>query len=264
MNQSPPTLSDYNPDPPVYGVNGGRFFNGLVYWAISGSKPFANDQLQQPGIVTLDPATNQVTTILNNYFGTYFNSPNDVILDRRGDVFFTDALYGYQLNLTANAPALPTAVYRFRPSTGVVQVLDTGLIEPNGIALSSDERTLYVADSGAGYSTIYTPPGEPLPSLRYNSTNPRTLYAYDVRDSPVGKYVINRRPIYQTQEFLPDGVHVAKNGYILVAAGTGFVSIFFLKSFSTFTSSPASTSISANTSPLESMFSTNMVRCWCE
>lgn len=221
LSAETPTLSQFTSDPPVYGINGGVYRKGLVYWLVSGSKPFGNGTLQEPGIVVLDPKTNKVSTLLNNYFGTYFNSPNDIAIDSHGDIFFTDALYGWQQNLTARAPALETAVYRFRPSTGAVNIIENGLVEPNGIGLSPNEKTMYITDSGAGYSTIYLPPGVPLPPLSYNATNPRTVYAYDVRRTPVGKTLINRRPIYLSQTFLPDGFHVARNGYLLVAAGNG-------------------------------------------
>lgn len=223
LNKSPPTLSNLTTDPPVYGINGGKYFKGLVYWAVSGIKRRADLPIQESGIVVLDPATNKVTTLLNNYFGTPFNSPNDLIHTRCGDIFFTDALYGYQQNLSSRSPALQTSVYRFRPSTGVVQIVDTNLVEPNGIGLSPDERTLYVGDSGAGYSPIYNPPGAPLPPLQYNATSPRVVYAYDTRSTPAGKIILNRRPIWLAEEFLPDGLHVARNGYVLVATGTGYV-----------------------------------------
>lgn len=226
LNKSPPELSNLTTDPPVYGINGGKYYKGRVYWAVSGIKRRADLPIQESGIVVLDPATNKVTTLLNNYFGTPFNSPNDLIQTRCGDIFFTDALYGYQQNISYRAPALQTAVYRFRPSTGQVQIVDTGLIEPNGVGISPDEKTLYVADSGAGYSTIYNPPGNRLPPLQYNATSPRIVYAYDTRETPFGKILLHRRPIWLTQEFLPDGFQVARNGYLLVASGNGYVLIF--------------------------------------
>ena len=227
LNKSPPTLSNLTTDPPVYGINGGKYYKGRVYWAVSGIKRRADLPIQESGIVVLDPTTNKVTTLLNNYFGTPFNSPNDLIPTRGGDIFFTDGLYGYQQDISYRAPALQTAVYRFRPSTGKVQIVETGLIQPNGIGLSPDEKTLYVSDSGAGYSTIYNPPGNRLPPLDYNATSPRIVYAYDTRETPVGKILINRRPIWLTQEFLPDGFEVARNGYLLVAAGNGYAVFFF-------------------------------------
>ena len=223
LTASPPTLENYNPTPPVSGINGGRYYKGLVYWAVSGSKPFANGTLEEPGLVTLDPKTDKVAVLLNNYFGNYFDSPNDLVIDSGGDVFFTDAIYGWQQNVTATPASLPTAVYRFRPSTGEVHIIENGLVEPNGIGLSPDEKTMYITDTGAEYSTIYAKPGTPYIPLRYNATGARTVYAYDVIEGPAGKYIVGRRPVWVTQEGLPDGFHVARNGYLLTAAGKGLV-----------------------------------------
>ena len=39
----------------------------------------------------LDPYTGNVTTLLNNYYGTQINSPNDLFIDSVGDIFFTDS-----------------------------------------------------------------------------------------------------------------------------------------------------------------------------
>lgn len=99
-------------------------------------------------------------------------------------------------------------------------------MQPNGIAFSPDEQTLYIADSGAGYSTISLPEGEVPPPLMYNATGPRTLYAYDVRETPGGKVGVNRRAIYLAQELVADGVKVGREGYVLVAAGRGSVLLF--------------------------------------
>lgn len=45
---------------------------------------------QRPGIATLDPLTNKTETLLNNYFGYYFNTIDDLFVDEKGDVWFTD------------------------------------------------------------------------------------------------------------------------------------------------------------------------------
>jgi sugar lactone lactonase YvrE len=45
---------------------------------------------QRAGIRTLDPYTNKTTTLLNNYFGWYFNTVDDLFVDAHGDVWFTD------------------------------------------------------------------------------------------------------------------------------------------------------------------------------
>lgn len=118
--------------------------------------------------------------------------------------------------MTDNAPTLPPATYRFRPSTGEVKIVEDTLKQPNGIKFSPDERTLYICDSGA-----VTVPAQQMfhgPIYNnYNVTNPHTVYAFDVR----GNELINKRPIYLTQKWVPDGLRVAKNGYLVVGVGDG-------------------------------------------
>ena len=90
LNQNPPTLSEFLSDPPVYAPNGGTFHNGLIYWGASGGITNINGTEQRTGIRTLDPATNKTTTLLNNYFGGYFNTVDDLFVHSNGDVWFTD------------------------------------------------------------------------------------------------------------------------------------------------------------------------------
>lgn len=90
LNQNPPTLSEFLSDPPVYAPNGGTFHNGLVYWGASGGNSSIGGTEQRTGIRTLDPATNKTTTLLNNYFGGYFNTVDDLFVHSNGDVWFTD------------------------------------------------------------------------------------------------------------------------------------------------------------------------------
>ena len=70
--------------------------------------------------------------------------------------------------------------------------------------------------------------GEHIPSPTYNATGQRVVYAFDVVTNPGGKYFINKRPIWLTQEYVPDGIKVARTGEVLVAAGAGSVLSVFL------------------------------------
>ena len=90
LNQDPPALSEYLSDPPVYAPNGGTFHNGLIYWGASGGNNSIGGMEQRVGIRTLDPTTNKTTTLLNNYFGYYFNTIDDLFVHPNGDVWFTD------------------------------------------------------------------------------------------------------------------------------------------------------------------------------
>jgi gluconolactonase len=84
-------------------------------------------------------------TIVDRCDGKRFNSPNDLCFDRAGNLFFTDPPYG--LGREATAELGFNGVFR-RATDGTVTVLAHDLDRPNGIALSPDEKTLYVANSG--------------------------------------------------------------------------------------------------------------------
>lgn len=79
--------------------------------------------------------------LASEWNGANFNSPNDVVLDASGGVYFTDPDYN-------NQNEQPEGVYYISPQ-GVVDRVASGINRPNGIALSPDGRTLYVAGEGA-------------------------------------------------------------------------------------------------------------------
>ncbi|KAI9801314.1 MAG: hypothetical protein M1833_002884 [Piccolia ochrophora] len=217
LNQDPPTLSEFLSDPPVYAPNGGTIHNGLIYWGASGGNNSIGGMETRPGIVTLDPRTNKTTYLLNNYFGYYLNTVDDLIVDKKGDIWFTDPFYSWLNALVDTAPQLGAATYRFTPSTGAVHIVDDSLVQPNGIALSPDERTMYISDTGAvnGLSSPYLP----STPATFNTTGKRTVYAFDL--SPDGTHLTNKRPIYLSQDWVPDGLKVARNGYVVTGAGKG-------------------------------------------
>lgn len=82
--------------------------------------------------------------IVDNFKGTPLNSPNDVIVDSRGVIYFTDPPYGRPKDATDTLSF--NGVYKF--SNGKLELIADDLYRPNGIALSPDERSLYVANSG--------------------------------------------------------------------------------------------------------------------
>ncbi|KAI5262824.1 calcium-dependent phosphotriesterase [Aureobasidium subglaciale] len=186
-----------------------------IYWAVEAGFPLPSPRngslvAQRPGIYKLDPSTGEVATLLNNYFGQAFNSPNDLWVDAQGDIWFTDSWYGYAVNVTAY-PVLRPAIYRFRPSTGRVTIVEDSIAQLNGIGMSPD---------GHPYFSNYPADG-PLPRYNYNPLGDYSLYAFDIVPSPVGSYIINKRPIYLAQTFGDDGFHVAQNGYLIAAEGGG-------------------------------------------
>lgn len=98
-------------------------------------------------LVQLDLATRKKTFLATRYEGKRFNSPNDLVRASSGAIYFTDPPYGLEgLNKSPLKELPHNGVYRLDPD-GKVTLLDTSLSFPNGIILSPDERTLYVANS---------------------------------------------------------------------------------------------------------------------
>jgi gluconolactonase len=87
------------------------------------------------------------TTLAGTYQGKKFNSPNDLVFKRNGDLYFTDPAYGMEKGWDDPARELSFAgVYRRTPS-GEVSLLTKDMTRPNGLAFSPDEKLLYVAQS---------------------------------------------------------------------------------------------------------------------
>jgi gluconolactonase len=84
-----------------------------------------------------------VRTLADRYEGKRFNSPNDVTIDRQGRVYFSDPRY-----VGSEPRELDfESVFRIDPD-GKVSRLETTARKPNGLAVSPDGKTLYVADNG--------------------------------------------------------------------------------------------------------------------
>jgi len=85
------------------------------------------------------------TAIADRFEGKRFNSPNDLVIAKSGIVYFTDPPYG--LKKGADQPELDFHGIFAVDASGKVSLIDKAVRFPNGIALSPDEKTLYVAVS---------------------------------------------------------------------------------------------------------------------
>ncbi len=86
-------------------------------------------------------------TLVDNYNGRRLNSPNDGVMHSSGAIYFTDPPYGLPERFTDPRRELDfCGVYRLAPD-GQLTLLTDKIERPNGIALSPDEKTLYVAQS---------------------------------------------------------------------------------------------------------------------
>lgn len=144
-------------------------------------------------------------TLADNYQGKRFNSPNDAVYKSNGDLYFTDPPYGLPQRFDDPARELDfCGVYRLS-ANGEVTLLTDELAGPNGIGLSPDEKTLYVAQS--------------IPQQAVYMAYPLQT---DGRLGK-GKVLYDATPLVRKKlPGLPDGMAVDENG-VLFATGPGGV-----------------------------------------
>ncbi len=92
-----------------------------------------------------------LNTIVDRFQGKRFNSPNDIVIDRHGRIYFSDPKYvGPE---TMELPSMD--VYRLDPDSSLHRVT-TDITKPNGVMLSPDGKTLYVAETDNGTAQAET------------------------------------------------------------------------------------------------------------
>jgi gluconolactonase len=146
-------------------------------------------------------------TLAGEYRGKRFNSPNDLALDTSGNLYFTDPPYGLAKGADDPARELDwSGIYRLAPD-GQVFLLYQALSRPNGIALSPDEKTLYVANSDPEEAT--------WTSFRIEE------------DGSLGKPFVfhDATGLVKAKPGLPDGLKVDSKGNIF-ATGPGGIFVF--------------------------------------
>ena len=93
-------------------------------------------------ITSMEP-DGTITVIADSYRGKPLNSPNDLWVDNKGGVYFTDPNYGSPENLTQDGEH----VYYLSPDKKSVTRVETEMGKPNGIIGTKDNKRLYVADT---------------------------------------------------------------------------------------------------------------------
>jgi gluconolactonase len=146
-------------------------------------------------------------TLVDNYQGKKLNSPNDAVYHSNGDLYFTDPPYGLlKLNADPKKELPFNGVYRLAKD-GTLSLITKDMTFPNGIALSPDEKTLYVANSD--------------PKLAI-------WMAFPLKDDGTvgaGKVFFDATSMGRDKKGLPDGMKVDAKGN-LFATGPGGVLVF--------------------------------------
>jgi gluconolactonase len=96
-------------------------------------------------IVRTDLTSGRIEVITERYEGKRYNSPNDVVVDPQGRIWFTDPLYAPDRSIMEHEHE---AVYRVDINGTVHRVITQPTIgRPNGLAITPDGKTLYLVDS---------------------------------------------------------------------------------------------------------------------
>jgi gluconolactonase len=156
-------------------------------------------------IARMDLETKAVETVVDNWRGLAFNSPNDIVVRSDGTIWFTDPSYG-ALQGFRNPPQVGDFVYRFDPADGSISVVADSFNKPNGLAFSPDQSVLYINDSGAIQG-----PGT------YFVTLPHHIRAFDVD----GPQLRNDRLFCVVAPGIPDGLKLDTAGRVYSSSTTG-------------------------------------------
>ncbi|MCP9200082.1 SMP-30/gluconolactonase/LRE family protein [Gramella sp. GC03-9] len=102
----------------------------------------------------IDPDRN-VKVILEDINGKRMNGPNDLWIDEKGGIYFTDPYY-QRAYWNRKEPDLESKnVYYLSPDRSKVRVVAQNFVQPNGIIGSADKALLYISDIGSGKTYSY-------------------------------------------------------------------------------------------------------------
>ena len=149
-------------------------------------------------------ACGSVTVLADSFQGKRLNSPNDVVVQSDGSIWFTDPTYGILSDYEGYraAPEQPVhGVYRVDGTSGEISLVADDFCQPNGLAFSPDEHTLYIADSGASH----------------DGSKPRHIRAFDVD----GCKLTHDRVFAVIDTGIPDGIRTDLVGNLWSSASDG-------------------------------------------
>lgn len=145
------------------------------------------------------------SVIADQFEGKPLNSPNDVVVKSDGSIWFTDPPYGILSDVEgAKSPQEQAGCYVFScdASGEGLRIVSDDFVKPNGLAFSTDEKLLYVSDTGQSHE-----PGAP-----------HHIRVFDVQ--PDGT-LSGGKVFAEIQHGLPDGFRLDSLGNIWTSCATG-------------------------------------------
>lgn len=145
-------------------------------------------------IVAIDIKTKKKWVLADRFQGTAFNEPNDLTIDRNDGFYFTDPNYRHR-----GQPTLMKEDVYYVAADGTVSRVSQVCIKPNGILLTPDNKTLYLADNAAG-----------------------VIYRYDV----AGPGQLTQETKWIALGAHPDGLTLDEFGNLYVACGRSGIKVY--------------------------------------
>ena len=139
-----PNGAAIGPDGACYICNNGGF-KWSYDTASGGMRPIGQaDDYVTGRIERIDMETGKVERLYDNCDGNRLSGPNDIVFDRKGNMWFTDLGKARERDLDRGA------IYWAKPDGSEIKEVIQPFTTPNGIGLSPDEKTLYVAETEGG------------------------------------------------------------------------------------------------------------------
>jgi gluconolactonase len=163
--------------------------------------------------VTRTELDGSITVLTDRYEGNRYNSPNDLVIDSRGRIFFTDPRYGgygppdEAEQLDAEGKPIE-GVYRIDPDGSVTRIIAHEVQRPNGIGISKDGKHLVVADNHNGP----------------NAGGQRMLWRFDLKEDGTIDPDSRKQLFDWKAERGPDGIAIGQDGNVYATAGFNFPS----------------------------------------
>jgi gluconolactonase len=168
---------------------------------------------RQGRLVMCEPARRRVsrlekdgslTVLTDGYDGKRFNQPNDLTIDSRDRIYFSDPQYGdrSKMELVDVAGRQIEGVYRIDPDGHVTRIIAHEVDRPNGLVVTPDDKYLFVADNN-------------------NNTigGARKLFRFDLKGDGTVDFG-SQKLVYDWKNTRgPDGMKLDAAGRLFVAAG---------------------------------------------
>jgi gluconolactonase len=153
--------------------------------------------------VTRTDAAGKITVLTDNYHGKKYNNPNDLTIDSKGRIYFSDPRYGPRngMEILDEKGQTIEGVYRIDTDNKITRIIGRELDRPNGLLVSPDDKYLYVADNNNS-------------SLK----GTRKLWRFDLMAGSVD--FASKKMLYDWgQGRGPDGLKQDREGRLYVAGG---------------------------------------------